>query len=113
MKKLVKESLNENSADDEVRAFFQKHHAEIYRAWKEKMEEIFKDYLPWNDSNEDAVEDCRNIWWMDVVEQGWEPDIVEDGLGDIDSGEVGWIEDKIIEEVANELGISYEEVLVP
>lgn len=111
-KKLVKESLNESVADKKVRAFFQKHHAQIYRAWKAKMEEVFEDYLPWSNANEDAIEDCRSIWWLEVVEQGWEPDVVEDGLGNIDSDEIGLIGDLIIEEVANELGIPYDEVIV-
>jgi hypothetical protein len=112
MAKLVKESLNENATDNKVRAFFQKHHAQIYIAWKEKMEEVFEDYLPWNDSDEDAIDDCRSIWWQEVVEQGWEPEIVEEGLEGVYSDEIGLLGDKIIEEVANELGIPYEEVIV-
>jgi hypothetical protein len=113
MKKLVKEALDEYSADKKVRAFYQRYHAQIYRAWKAKMEKVFKDYLPWNDSNdEETIEDCRNIWWMKVVEQGWEPDVVEKGLGNIDSDEIGKIGEKIIAEVANELGIPYDEILV-
>jgi hypothetical protein len=114
MKKLVKEALDEYSADKKVREFYQKHHAMIYRAWKEKMQKVFKDYLPWNDSNdEETIEDCRNLWWMKVVEPGWEPAIVEKGLADAyDSNEIGNIDEKIMAEVCQELGIDYEEIIV-
>jgi hypothetical protein len=109
--KIVDEQLN--SADDKkVRAFFQKHHAQIYRAWEAKIKKVFKNYLPWKDMDDDDIEDCRTAWWFEVVEQGWEPPIIAIGLHGVDSDEIGLIGDQIIEEIARQLGIPYEEVFV-
>ena len=88
MKKFVKESLNDESPN--------------YEAWKEKIVNLFKNYLPWK-GNEDDIEDCVEIWWTQVVEPGWSPN-----GGEWISDEYAEKENEIIGEIANELGLPEE-----
>jgi len=114
MKKLVKESLFEGkrSAEREVKRFFSDYHNQIrvLGEWVNKMEEIFKDYLPFDPNNEDAISDCQNIWWLEVVEPGWEVPTIQEKFSDeiYDTDAYQEFSDKIVDEALEKLGLPRE-----
>jgi len=77
--KLVKESIKGLDTFDESKQFMIDHNDEIIEQWIEKMRIIFKKYIPWDkiDNKEEAIEECSNRWWFDIVEAGWNPRILD------------------------------------
>lgn len=111
MKKLVRESLNEEHVkNDIVKVFMITHHDQIAFAWEKKLSKIWKDYYPSDHYNQDAVDDMRAIWWNEIVEPGWEVPIISKTFGDkiYDSDVYSDISDKIIDEVLEKMKVPRE-----
>jgi hypothetical protein len=81
MKKLVRESLNENKFDEFLHAkhFMLKNRDKIVDEYVEKMKQIFKRLKPLNKYKDydEGIDDYSTGWWFGVVEPGWLPKTIK------------------------------------
>ena len=74
--KLVKESLDENQdLFDKTLNKLLKNREVITQEWVIKIQRIFSKLKKFKDykNYEEAIEDYQNVWWLNIVETGWEP----------------------------------------
>jgi predicted transposase len=73
--------LNENfgNKEREVQRFYDKYHKILFKETYKKFKEVFEEYLNinWDGSDRlDLEEEIQNIYWKEIVEPGWAPDIL-------------------------------------
>jgi len=98
------------ATDERIQKFFTDRHDEILQEWTAKIKEVLT-ISGEKDVEYDVLRDFPPTWWHEVVDQGWEPEIVTGSFSEEEiygSDVLGLLGDRIIDEAADLLGLPKE-----